>query len=825
MSDVLLIDNSIQQETVLVPVTAVQPDLVTQTDVVVYVPLASKNAHGIVKIGEGLHITPNGLLSFDRSEVTIKELALNGTLLVPDGNKRVNIVLHKKDVGLANVDNTSDLDKPISTAVQNALDLLNTDLTDDILDVDDRLIVHIHDFDNPHRVTKHQVGLGNVDNTSDADKPISRATQRELSRIQGLIKGGENAVSYNSYEALVNDFNILGPDVYNVGQSVFISTLKVPDLWVYGVEEEFEEFVYIDDSTIESILKIDGTFKVGYYRLAALDTLKVDLSNYVTLDGVQSISGDKDFTGLLTLNNVRIATEDDLPREYIKNASVDGNTLTITNQDDNTIDFVGEPAKYVKSVTSENGVLTLTDQDDNEITFSSKEPDLSGYLPLTAGSSKPLTDILYANNGVRIGSSEYLRFVNEARFITPSKVVRIGSSDAYNGDLLVMTQSYLRPGGNNTTLGNSSNQWKEIYGATIYQNGKQVANADDLSAVTDATLSSDSKTLTITKRDGTSFNFQGGGGSDVDLSGYVQYADIINNLTSTSTNKTLAAYQGKVLNDTISQVQQQLGTLSGKVVTKTDNQPIGGVKTFTGTFNQEMSAALNTSQFNVSNTTSSNPGIVASFKAPNMPNNTSSIAMMVGRSLSAYDCGFFQFFPTGDANSRLALSLFGKDEILSANGNGIVKFLNTPQVNGTNVATTAWVNKKILDDVYPIGSIYLTVSTGKLSSSPASWLGGTWTRLPAGYALWTATSGAGGTIAASLPNIKGTIDINGAEGDISPATGAFTKTTRREWGAGHTSGNIPVVTFNASNYNSIYSDSATTVQPPAYKVYAWRRTA
>ena len=34
--------------------------------------------------------------------------------------------------------------------------------------------------DNPHGVTKEQVGLGNVDNTSDADKPISNATQSAL---------------------------------------------------------------------------------------------------------------------------------------------------------------------------------------------------------------------------------------------------------------------------------------------------------------------------------------------------------------------------------------------------------------------------------------------------------------------------------------------------------------------------------------------------------------------------------------------------------------------------------------------------------------------
>ena len=39
---------------------------------------------------------------------------------------------------------------------------------------------HIADKNNPHEVTKQQVGLGNVDNTSDADKPVSNATQIAL---------------------------------------------------------------------------------------------------------------------------------------------------------------------------------------------------------------------------------------------------------------------------------------------------------------------------------------------------------------------------------------------------------------------------------------------------------------------------------------------------------------------------------------------------------------------------------------------------------------------------------------------------------------------
>lgn len=39
---------------------------------------------------------------------------------------------------------------------------------------------HIADKGNPHEVTKSQVGLGNVDNTSDLDKPVSTAQQTAL---------------------------------------------------------------------------------------------------------------------------------------------------------------------------------------------------------------------------------------------------------------------------------------------------------------------------------------------------------------------------------------------------------------------------------------------------------------------------------------------------------------------------------------------------------------------------------------------------------------------------------------------------------------------
>lgn len=54
------------------------------------------------------------------------------------------------------------------------------DITSDIDAVQTNLETHINNKSNPHEVSKDQVGLGNVDNTSDANKPISNATQTAL---------------------------------------------------------------------------------------------------------------------------------------------------------------------------------------------------------------------------------------------------------------------------------------------------------------------------------------------------------------------------------------------------------------------------------------------------------------------------------------------------------------------------------------------------------------------------------------------------------------------------------------------------------------------
>ena len=76
-------------------------------------------------------------------------------------------------VGLSNVNNTSDINKPISTATQTALSL-KADLASPTF------------TGTVSGMTKSMVGLSNVDNTSDVNKPVSTATQTALNLKEDL---------------------------------------------------------------------------------------------------------------------------------------------------------------------------------------------------------------------------------------------------------------------------------------------------------------------------------------------------------------------------------------------------------------------------------------------------------------------------------------------------------------------------------------------------------------------------------------------------------------------------------------------------------------
>lgn len=137
--------------------------------------------------------------------------------------------------------------------------------------------------------------------------------------------------------------------------------------------------------------------------------------------------------------------------------------------------------------------------------------------------------------------------------------------------------------------------------------------------------------------------------------------------------------------------------------------------------------------------------------------------------------------------------------------------------------------KSALLAAFPVGTIIET----KVDVNPGTYIGGTWEELPANLCLQTGSASEAGTQrSAGLPNITGTIgDSQGPYGLFWSLSGAFFGDTIKQFGRMSGGTFDPSLTFvgaethfDASKSNPIYGAS-DTVQPPAYIVRAWVRTA
>lgn len=102
-------------------------------------------------------------------------------------------------------------------------------ITSDIDAVQTNLETHINNKSNPHEVTKDQVGLGNVDNTSDANKPISTATQNALNGKFSATEGNNLKQIVNNMPDYVITEGNLRHNSDNISLNLIQQNLKNPD--------------------------------------------------------------------------------------------------------------------------------------------------------------------------------------------------------------------------------------------------------------------------------------------------------------------------------------------------------------------------------------------------------------------------------------------------------------------------------------------------------------------------------------------------------------------------------------------------------------------
>lgn len=147
----------------------------------------------------------------------------------------------------------------------------------EVMAVDSKVDTHVARVDNPHGVTKAQVGLGNVDDTSDADKPISTATQNALDLKADLDSAALTGIP-TAPTATV------GTDTTQLATTAFVKAEVASEAYS-KVELDAGQ---LDNRYYTETELLNGSLDVRYYTEAELDAGQLD-SRYYTQTQVDNL--------------------------------------------------------------------------------------------------------------------------------------------------------------------------------------------------------------------------------------------------------------------------------------------------------------------------------------------------------------------------------------------------------------------------------------------------------------------------------------------------------------------------------------------------------
>lgn len=138
-------------------------------------------------------------------------------------------------------------------------------------------------------IQSHQDISGKQDTTDNTLTTTNKTIPSAINEVNSIAKGANQALSFSNYSTMITVFNSLANNIYNVGQNVMIVTLEVLDLWISGIESTSQAYTYTTDEAFTTALNTNGYLQVGYYKLSALETQKVDLTDYATKNYVDNL--------------------------------------------------------------------------------------------------------------------------------------------------------------------------------------------------------------------------------------------------------------------------------------------------------------------------------------------------------------------------------------------------------------------------------------------------------------------------------------------------------------------------------------------------------
>lgn len=160
--------------------------------------------------------------------------------------------------GLANeITNRTNAINALRTELKTYVDDLIADTGSDVTALETKVNNHIANKSNPHTVTKTQVGLGNVNNTSDADKPVSTAQATAIADAKAA--GTTAQTSINSHAGRKDNPHTVTRAQLRLAttdQVVFAKTTAPSGFWKESSDERLKSNIKPLTHTLEQICSI-----------------------------------------------------------------------------------------------------------------------------------------------------------------------------------------------------------------------------------------------------------------------------------------------------------------------------------------------------------------------------------------------------------------------------------------------------------------------------------------------------------------------------------------------------------------------------------------
>ena len=311
--------------------------------------------------------------------------------------------------------------------LQSNIDNVAADLTE-----------HEQDTSNPHNVTKAQVGLGNVDNTSDIDKPVSTAQATAINNAVSTHNVSETAHSnqFSQYRTSASQDTIDNQIKSDIANLQSTKADKATTLAGYGITDAYTKTEV--DAKVSSVYRFRGSVAT-YANLPTTGQVVGDVWNVEDTGANYAWSGSEWDKLSETVDLTPYLTKEDAARTYATITTVNGKQDTLTTEQLAAVNS-GITAEHVASYDAYAGEIsaakTTADKADNAAEVAQQTANLAGQeaaqaLSGLAGKVNVAQGTANAGKVLSVGDDGNITLVNGGDV---ASVLPIGATVQYCGD-------------------------------------------------------------------------------------------------------------------------------------------------------------------------------------------------------------------------------------------------------------------------------------------------------------------------------------------------------------------------------------------------------